>query len=617
MKYENFEVLGNYSLRDGGNINFFMGKNLELDTEINTYIHELFHMHLTNCSSLGFLLHLFEKECNLALEAQDELHYNKIQDLSAVIFNRTVDVQEIYANNQELLWIEDNISSDIKKKSYELKPKNYQEYCNKMNIITNDKNLNNEEKKYWIDKLCLYSMNIHISSNEFIDALKSKQKLSQYFSRENHPNTRLDKAIEKYTKNDSFDEDAKIRIKDFLTRMKSLGLIKYFDEDLPELDQIATIFKNGDSLDERKLKNFIKLSQKNMDEKVKLFDFYNLKVVRVDNISNYLDYGVFAIKNCENIINKENFYLITEALLESTPTYVSDEAPYNFLYNEKIKVIGISSYEFDLVYMKPSYIDVKDSPVVVLIDSYREAKEIINKILMEGELYIGDLYDKSVNNFSTTLFFRERKEPKIIFIFPTLKKLSLRLIKELGIDDCLVYSSDKHFKKILSIFGDELEMLKFTKWIFSFVMKSSCSFGVIEDPATKMSFDITRSLANDIMEIRIPDYYNLYAALPTKKTVGEPYYSLMEFKNEKNTGNIQTTDQKIIIFFINKNDALNYKKRLLEMYPESNNLEVVGIDRHYWDTVKKHLSKVKINICICLDVEKNIGKLVDLQELDN
>jgi hypothetical protein len=232
---------------------------------------------------------------------------------------------------------------------------------------------------------------------------------------------------------------------------------------------------------------------------------------------------------------------------------------------------------------------------------------------MEGELYIGDLYDKSVNNFSTTLFFRERKEPKIIFIFPTLKKLSLRLIKELGIDDWLVYSSDKHFKKILSIFGDELEMLKFTKWIFSFVMKSSCSFGVIEDPATKMSFDITRSLANDLMEIRIPDYYSQWAALPTKKTVGEPYYALMEFKNKKNTGYIKTTDQKIIIFFINKNDALNYKK----MYTQCNNLEVVGIDRHYWDTVKKHLSKVNINFCICLDVIKDIGKLVDLKELDN
>ncbi|MEM5682746.1 hypothetical protein AAHB64_01450 [Bacillus toyonensis] len=124
MKYENFEVLGSYSVRDGGYINFSMGKNLELGTEINTYIHELFHMHLTNCSNLGFLLLLFERECSFALEAQDELHYNKIRELSEMIFNRTIDVQEVYANNQELLWIEDKFDSHFKRKSFELKPKN-------------------------------------------------------------------------------------------------------------------------------------------------------------------------------------------------------------------------------------------------------------------------------------------------------------------------------------------------------------------------------------------------------------------------------------------------------------------------------------------------------------
>ena len=78
-------------------------------------------------------------------------------------------------------------------------------------------------------------------------------------------------------------------------------------------------------------------------------------------------------------------------------------------------------------------------------------------------------------------------------------------------------------------------MLKFAKWIFSFIMKSSCRFTVLEDPATKMIFNLTRSLFNDVMKIRIPDYYNQWAALPTKNC-WEPYYALMEFENRENTG---------------------------------------------------------------------------------
>ncbi|QWG48372.1 hypothetical protein EXW31_28625 (plasmid) [Bacillus mycoides] len=593
-----------------------MGKNLELGTEINTYIHELFHMHLTNSSNLGFLLLLFERECSFALEAEDELHYNEIRELSEMIFNRTIDVQEVYANNQELLWIEDKFDSDLKRKSFEHKPKEYQDYCNDMSVITNNENLNNGEKRYWIERICLHALNIQISSDEFLNALKSRQKLKEYFSEENHPKTRLNIALEKYSRNEHFEEAVEINLHKFFSKIKDLGIIKHFNIRLPGWDQIATIMNNKDILNQINIKEFNKLTQKRMDEKVKLFDFYNLQVEKVDGISDYLDFGVFAIKNCENLTNKENFYFITETSIDTIPSYVSDEAPYHFLSNPEIKVIGISSNEFDLINMKPSYIDVKETPVVVLVESYTDAKEMINRVLLEGELYIGDLYDQSMNNFSTVLFFRERTEPKIIFVFPTLKKLSIRLIKELGIESGLVYSNNEQFIKTISVFGNEEEVLKFAKWIFSFILKSSCRFTVLEDSATKMSFDLTKLLCDVIMKIRIPDYYNKWAALPTKKTVGEPYYALMEFDNEDNTGAFKAINEKTIIFFYNKSDALNYKKSLLKKNLVSHKLDVVGIDRHYWNAVKKHFSDIHLNIFICYDARGNIGELIDLQELD-
>ncbi|AIY72892.1 hypothetical protein NT98_5730 (plasmid) [Bacillus cereus] len=48
----------------------------------------------------------------------------------------------------------------------------------------------------------------------------------------------------------------------------------------------------------------------------------------------------------------------------------------------------------------------------------------------------------------------------------------------------------------------------------------------------------------------------------------------------------------------------------------SDKLEVVGIDRHYWNAVKKHFLDIHLNIFICYDARGNIGELINLKELD-
>lgn len=618
MQYENVNILGSYSLRDGGNINIFMGKNLASGTEVNTYIHELFHMHLTNSSSLGFFLLLLEKEYNLASGAEDMNHCEKIKELSEIIFNRTVYVQEVYANSQELLWIENNLGPDIAEKAFNLKNKDYKDYCNKMRIITSNKKLRIERKKYLIDKICLYALGIPISSDKFISALKSRQKLHHYFSGDLHPKKRLDIALEKYSRNEDLKEENTILINYLLSGLRDLEIIKYFDKELPELNEVIQWSMKNGTLDESEVRNWIEINQKKMDEKIKLFDFYNLKVERVQELPDGFGFGVFVIKNCLNIHNKDNFYFISHSLIKSNSTYVSNEAPYGIIENSDIKVIGISSYEYDLKKMKPSYLNECKVPVVVLIDNFNHAKEIIKRILNEGELFIGDLYGQNVNNFSTVLFFRERTDPETIFVFPTLKKLSIRIIKELEISQELVFSNDKYFKRILSAFGDELDMLEFIQWIFGFIMQSSCNFTEIDDPATKLSFDLTKTMMNNIFEINEPGHYRRWASLPTKKTLAQPYYSLMEFKNGRNTGSFYGflyESDHVIIFFTNKIDALNYKARMLSIDESIQQFHVVGIDKHFWNTHKKILSKIKI--CVCIDNALDIVILVTVNYLDS
>ncbi|MCW1941646.1 hypothetical protein OMD49_28890 [Bacillus anthracis] len=160
-------------------------------------------------------------------------------------------------------------------------------------------------------------MNIQISSDEFLNALKSRQKLDEYFSGENHPKTRLNIALGKYCRNENFEEAVEVNPNKLFSKIKDLGIIKHFNIRLPGWDQIATLMNNKDILNQINIKEFNELTQKRMDEKVKLFDFYNLQVEEVDDISDHLDFGVFAIKNCENLTNKENFYFITETSIDT------------------------------------------------------------------------------------------------------------------------------------------------------------------------------------------------------------------------------------------------------------------------------------------------------------
>ncbi|HDR8251254.1 MULTISPECIES: hypothetical protein [Bacillus] len=90
----------------------------------------------------------------------------------------------------------------------------------------------------------------------------------------------------------------------------------------------------------------------------------------------------------------------------------------------------------------------------------------------------------------------------------------------------------------------------------------------------------------------------------------------MEFENRENTGFFKTINQNALIFFLDKNSALNYRKRLLKMDSGFSRLEVVGIDRHYWNAAKKHFKEININIFICLDAIQNLGEFVDFQKLD-
>lgn len=611
MKYENIDILGTYTLENGGTINFSMGNNIKFNSEVATYIHELAHMYLTNSTNIGFLMLLIKFEHDMAIENDDEIHAKKIKLTLELIFNRTINVQEVFANNIELLWAENNVGKDYKEQLYNAKTPIYKEYCNKLDFISNNSTLDYEEKKIITEKLCMHALNISIISSNFLNSLNSLSKLKEFFA-ENSLDIRLNLAIDEYQKYGKLPNISNFSIEDLLHKLKSKNILKHTSGIFPSPYSISKIFMSNGEIDLNKINTFLDSYQQQMEERIKLFNISNLKVLRINNFTNYLEQGLYIIKNSENLYQKENFYAISQTHLNGDIDYISDEISLNTINtSNKLKFLVISSYEYDSKRMEPKYI-LSPLPVIILVEDYTEAKELIKNIYINGELIIGDLYQSDISNFSTMIFFKERTRPNQIFIFPTIKKIGQRLISELKIERHIIYSDEDEFKKILSVFKNESEMLEFIKWIFSFIMNSSSNFIDTDNPVMKMSFGIVKSLLDKLLVIKNGVHFELMGALPSERTKANPYYALMVFNDKhRNTGKFFVMGNNIILFS-SKSLAHKFNKQTRDK-----NLKVVGLDKFYWNILKIIMKNSNYNFALCSDPKLKNALVIDFEKLDS
>jgi len=619
MYSEKVKILGQYDFREGGSIGIPMGPNMEMETETSTQIHEMYHMHLVNLTNLGFVLQILEMERALA-EGEDDAQKKRMEKYTEIISRRMLRVQEIYANNMEVLWVSEIGGIESSKKCYDNKPHVYKEYCNFMHTITRNKNLSLNEKQKWVNTLCMYAMNIHISSEQFITALESDKKLIQYFNSENHPEQRLKKGMEFYEcgldigLKDSFELD----INGFLDKIKKREIIKYIYAFLPELDKIYENLMNDILVNGNE--HFNEMYYKNIEERIKAFNFSTIKVQRGISFIEQKPISFFTIKNCLNLDNQnENYYLIGHVAYKNEPIYISTEATTLEL-NELLKIVtcvAVNFYEYDFDKCCPKYFDTQGKPVIVLVDDYKECYSWLQEELKKDELYIGDLYEETVGNFYTLLFFSKRNEPNTIFVFPTIKKLAQRLIKDFELQDIVLYSNQVGFLKILSCLDNEPKMLEVLQWLLSFLTNSKGEFSSLNDSATKMNYDLTRTIMDSVFKIKRKDYYKCLAALPTKKTIGKPFYALMLFDGENNTGIIKAeTDQQFPIFFYSKQEATKWKNKCVVINPDIKTYQVVGVDIRYWKTLKEFLLQTKRKVCVCFNTERGLGEVKELNDID-
>lgn len=616
------KILGTYNYREGGSIYININDNMKYDTSVNTQIHEMNHMHLDNATTLGNVLKMLEME-RCCTPSIDQKHILLIEKYQQIIRENTTVIQEIYANGIELLLLQHLGNENMKETAYQRKPDDYKHYCDVLKFIVDDKGKEYIEKHRNINLLCFYALAVEKCFVESIFEEKDEGwDVKKYFQKARcNPNSRLEYALNSMRENDENKLLSCIReqnVEEIVEALYTVGILKYSEDAIKELKAIREFIGDGYINDEQ-ANYWLEIYQRQIEEHIKVFDFKFLKRLenKIKNITQMKNKNVCILNpgNEENDKKKLNVYIHECGEYEC---YQGDIEAVNACIGD-FNCICIPSADFSFIDRCPKYFKANEK-LFVLFQDYTECNYWIKECVINGDFYIGDLYDSEVNNFFSILVFADRLQSGIIYLFPTTKRLAQRIVEENKLLDRIIYSNERAFFTVIAGLGTKVDMLKDIQWIFAFITGSKGSYNPAEDSAAQLSYDFVVNLLNSSFDLLEKDNYYLKYILPTERTIGKPFFIPMLFEKGHNTGKIYTYDERYIILFPNKNIE---KQWISKYYHNKGGKEiptVVGVDKVYWKELEARLRNVdrKIILCICVlpTKDSDVYKELSLQQLN-
>lgn len=612
-------ILGSFFPQEGGSIYLSMLHNMQHRTEMATHVHELSHMFLENATTIGFVHSLLQMEKYVA-DDKDPTHSRKMAGIASFLTSFTTDIHEIYANNIELLWIAENLGTDIFAQVFSQKPATYQDFYNQLSDINADPSLTFEQKVAQVNEICFYALNIEIGSQAFLDVLPDGRKLREYLKQPlNDPKQRLRYAVncclsKQTLSSGALFEQAELFLEKVLSAPCPVFIYScdYFEQLLellrmPLAEMLAkTGCKPSSGNSAVDLEQWTAYTQQAMEKRIRIFVLELIPVQRNNCPPAETLQGFLAIKNAQNLSDKNKFYLVGHSWKDKDFTcwgYEKTETECQDLVWQK-KFFAILSEEKKLPVWENLF--KSHMPRAILISTYNSCFEILSQ-LRGKEIYVGRIYEDSNPEFFDILFFRLRTCPEEIYIFPSETLLVSRIIEELGLSRQLLVPSTnspaRMFLCLFSAFEDEISMSGFLRWLVSLFMQS-VDYGAAESPAFRLARTVTVLLGDSCLHIKRSDYYRLLSSLPTQNTQGAPFWALMQFKNGWCTGELYLDNrQNLVPFFCRKSDAQDFL-HLHEQFTSKTDLQVVGIDKFYWLHLEKalrDLPKEQQFVAVCVN----------------
>ncbi len=568
-----------------------------------TFVHEMQHMHLSCFTTIGQIEGLLQKEKACTPDCEKE-HLNRLTELTDILKVAVSGVHEIYANTQELLWIEEYQGAEMARRVYERKSLSYQNYSKKFRKLTSGCGTLDEKRKL-VHDLCTKAANLSISAAEFAELLSEPALLKRYFEREGNVDERLRKLMDQYEKGEKetagepqIDQDEMIPI------LIQKGICVHTKEIL----LLGKLFMNSQS--EEELADLIEEHyQESMVRKVVSFDFAfaeeNMKPV----FDEWKERCFSVCRRSPNLLYPEDNWMLMGC--DEKGRYMGQEVSEEELQRalERTEILVVPFDEFDKSADRPEYFSWNGTPLFVIFQDFYQCERWLEDVL-EEDLFVVDLYPKEVKNFYTMLFFRKRKEPDIIYVFPTLKYLAEKLPEKLR--QKVVFSEEQESLKMFSCLGDEIRMLRVIRWLMAFLSGTGWENSG-EQAASALSLGFVRSLIDSAMREKRHEYWRYKSSLPTTETVSDGFYALMEFQGRENTGKMCSQEYQgkgCPMLFMKKEDAETY----LNHRPQNEKWKLVTVDDCYWKVLKEYLQTGDVKWCLYLN--PNQGMILDVERYE-
>jgi hypothetical protein len=596
-------TLGKFSYNLGGSIYLAPSENMKFGWETSSCMHELYHANLALSSNVGLLMHLIELEINL--EQQDYNYKKELQIKQRYLYEATREVQEVYANTLELLWIQEYYGDDARDEIYNNKTDEYKKYLSISESMWLNNTNNIHERRKQVHDICRSVLNVNLFDNKIWILLNDCVKENSELHLFNIFHENLCSSFEKgrcIIKSMHIDQNEILQLS--YNRFRHVG------------DKFELAIKNVKNVEDANLTNLLL-------ENVCTFEFNELKIKRGKKYDSRCD-AICLIHNIDTKAGKLSRCIIQYFCDEKKYELVEvrDNALNDIMKDREFVIIPYE--EFSFRENRPKYDDFCNKIVFVLINNAKDFKQWVGKIHEYEEIYIGDISKTSSDNFFTVIYFRKRNCDNIIFMFPSLKIIVKNIFEELNIMDQVCYpgKGKMGFYNIFSVFNGWGEILKALKETVSFITNSKGNILHNQNPCSKIIETVKYDIGDNIFKINGKNYFLLNSVFPTLQTEAMPFWILMEFIDGENSGNIKTetsedrensgTSKTGVLYFYTKDQADLYLKKMIMANCKMENFKSVGLDELFWRNLSPYLKSNQVGmIYVTGENSKGIWNSVD------
>ena len=583
-------ILGSYHSWMGGRIYLNLLENMLNQSMAGSCLHEMAHAYLTGTTVLGTLQQVVQMEALLS-EEPDRRYSSACETCAKMLTERTRFVQEVHANNLELLTLEERLGQEEMLRALFSRPKDYQDYYMEL-LPVHRSGRPIREKLKAVSQLCAYAMNIPLPPQATLDPLV----LAAWLNDKANPTLRLREAVKEYEKCGVLPEqDLDVEALFKFAETASVYVTPYLKDAAADFDRLMAGLTWESATD---------LVNRQMREKVCLFDPAMLRPTRVSRLPEGEDRVLLVIKGARPLLDEKNFYLVQYG----GEGYVSMEAEPAELDKRLFRCISscILLSEYDQEREAPQEFCAGQSVLTVLIQTSAACRRWLQKERELGCIFVGELRACCGQTDVSILFFCRRGAPRRIFVFPTLHVIGHELLQAFGLEDCCRHIGDRDFLKLFSCMDNELRMLQYLQGLLELLLGRGWKQMVENKALGQLAFGVGRSVLDSGIQFLRADHYKILAALPEKETKG-PLFTLMRFQGTRNTGDtFAEAKTHAPLLFSTKAEAEEFAARFAPEYT------AVGIDEIYWPFFRAMMRERKQGVILVLDNKTLAGKLVDV-----